>query len=274
MKAIILIVSLFVGLQAIAIEKTQAKFKYRADYCQKETPLEPKIKMEDMGWGQTLKVMAEKFNTIYESGKRLEFRSHMVGSDFVLPLKNGTQVFLGKQFINSVVSHIEVALERSYVDYIFFSDMGHSHMFIDNKTYYEKVSPISNSDKKAKYEIMLNDPKTKFLYHTAEQLHMKDKDTKIILPDRKVQWRFYTRNIIGDNLASEKLEIIHAPHSGFNTAKSDDFDPGEKKYRYWGAGYSISASKNGCFEFKNKGQSYYFDISLYDVAYDTVSSDF
>ena len=96
-------------------------------------------------------------------------------------------------------------------------------------------------------------------------------ENKVLLDDRKIQWRYYSRNIIGNNLSSDRLEVIHAHNNKFNTAHAKDYDEHEEKYRYWGAGYAISASNKGCFAYKNKGETFYFDISLYDVAYGQVS---
>ena len=262
---------LFVLLMSLNIQA--ATVEYRSEFCQKETDSELEITMEDMGWGQTLKEMDSKFNTIYNEGKRLNYRAFISDQGFALPIKDSDEVVnITESFVSSIVTHIETALERRHADYIFFSDMGHSHMFVDINTYNEKVDPLEIKNFKGRYEIMLNDPKTKFLYHTAEQLQMHDEE-KVLLEDREVQWRFYTRNIIGDNMSSPQLEVIHAHDSSHNTAQASHYDEHEEKYRYWGGGYAISASNKGCFAYKNKGETYYFDISLYDVAYNNIGEN-
>jgi len=98
----------------------------------------------------------------------------------------------------------------------------------------------------------------KILYHTAEQLHMLE-DGQLI-SDRLVQWRFYTRNLLGDNKGEGRLELIHQPTSSHNTARG--LMPG---HRYWGAGFYISASIDGCFPYTYKDKTYYFDLNLHGL---------
>jgi hypothetical protein len=75
--------------------------------------------------------------------------------------------------------------------------------------------------------------------------------------DRHVQWRFFTRNLVGHNKNQGKIELLHNETHSHNTAR--EYDEG---YRYWGAGFYISANKNGCFAYQNNGKTFYFDLSL------------
>jgi len=263
MKSILLL-SLFLSMNTQA-----ATVEYRAEYCQPETDDELEVYMEDMGWGQNLSEMKAKFNAIYDAGKRLNYRAFVSEDGFALPLKKSNKVVnISERFITSVTSHIETALESKHVDYIFFSDMGHSHLYIDKDLYENKIVKLEVKQKKERIELMLNHPKTKFLYHTAEQLEMLDEE-KVLLDDRKLQWRFFTRNIMGDNLSSKRLEVIHAHDNTHNTASPKHYVH-KDKYHYWSSGFALSASSNGCFAYKNKGETFYFDISLYDVTYENL----
>ncbi len=241
---------------------------FRPEQCQKDQLGDLQIKMEDMGWEQSLGVMANKFEAIYNSGKRLELRAYQAETGFVLPTDKGQLVHLEDHFLKSVVTHIETAIEQDYVDHIFFSDMGHSHLFVDLEFYNSQVSGLPTTERAKTYELVFNHKKTKFLYHTAEQLHMKNDD--VLVDDRHTQWRFFTRNIVGDNLQSPYLEILHAKKHKMNTARLEDYGSQSENYYYWGAGFSISASKDGCFAYKDGNETKYFDMSLYDVKYGVV----
>lgn len=108
------------------------------------------------------------------------------------------------------------------------------------------------------YENLFKDQRLEILYHTAEQLQMLDSDNKP-LNDSLIQHRLKTRNIVGFNHPDSELIYLSNPSSAVNTVSSR---PG---YYWWGAGFNISANKNGCFEYKNNGQSFYFDLSMYDL---------
>ncbi len=260
--------NLLLAILMVTAQWAHAKVSYNEANCHKETADEAKIKMEDMGWGQTLSQMKEKYTAVYEAGKRLELRAYVENGEFILPADNGQKIVLSENFINSVRSHIEMALTRKYVDHIFFSDMGHAHLFLEKNLYEEKVKGSDSKDRKFLYETMLNDKTTKFLYHTAEQLKMLGEDKKPV-KDRKTQWRFYTRNLVGTNKPFVPLEVVYNETHSHNTARGESYE--KDTYRYWGAGFDISASKDSCFEFKHQGNTYYFDISLYHVKYRDLS---
>lgn len=233
----------------------------RVETCAKEQG-GPYVHSDDFSWGVTLEQIRSKGDEIYNSGKRLKNRAFYNGQNVVLPMElfgEDKEVKLSNRFLNSVRKHIEVGFKRGYIDAVTFSDMGHSHFFIPQKFYDEVLAPMPSSERAKKYELMFNHPGLKILYHTAEQLTMVDENKKPIA-DREVQWRFYTRNLLGDNQALGKIELLHEPESSHNTAH--DYEEG---YRYWGAGYNITASKNGCFSFERKGRTYYFDLSLDDL---------
>lgn len=132
--------------------------------------------------------------------------------------------------------------------------MGHSHLFIPND-YYERemrdVKGIYPSLDKA-----LQSKGLKILYHTAEQLRMID-DEKLVLADRYIQWRFYTRNPVGDMRGNIEILTDYNQRSGYNTVRK------LKGYKYY-SGFDISANKNGCFPFQDKaGNIQYFDLSAW-----------
>ncbi len=227
------------------------------------SPGEEYLRSGEFSWGMTLSEIKNKERDIYDRGLRLKERAMLKDGQVVLPYYSfgddePKYIKLTDQFIASVVSHVENALKRNYVDAIIFPDMGHSHLFLDKKYYEEVLKDIPVKEQHKRYELMFAHPKTKFLYHTAEQLKVKE-DSGELIDDRHLQWRFFTRNIVGDNQAG-KLEIIHNESHSHNTARTY-----EEGYRYWGAGFNISATKNGCFAYKKDGKTYYFDLSLKDL---------
>lgn len=232
---------------------------YSAERCTPQPQGEEVLYEQDFPWNQTLEQILEKAQEFYISPKRLSKRAYKnAKGEYVVPVRAGgdfKEAKLSPLFIKSVTLHIEEALKRKYVDAIHFADMGHSHFFVPEKFYNDVLDPIPVDQFHKLYERMLAHPELKILYHTAEQLVMK-KDG-VLLPDRHIQWRFFTRNLIGDNKGLGKLELLHNEEHDYNTAH--DYDPG---YKYWGGGYYIHANQNGCFPYNHDGKTYYFDINL------------
>ena len=224
---------------------------------------------DDFSWGMTLSDAQVAFDKVYHSDKRLKDRVFFNGKNFVFPYRyqgESKDIKINETFIKSIIKHVESALERKYVDFIIFPDMGHSHFFIPKKFYNEVLSPIPVSNNNIMYEKMFAHPELKILYHTAEQLKMKEGDE--LINDRHIQWRFYTRNLVGDNKAQGHMELIHAKDNNANTAR--DY---KDNYKYWGAGFNISANRNGCFPYQYNGKTYYFDLSLKDLEPSSTNSD-
>jgi hypothetical protein len=233
----------------------------RVESCAKETT-GPYVYSDDFHWGMTLDEIKEKGEEIYKSGKRLKKRAYFDGDNVVLPLAffGGSDVVkLTPLFLKSVQRHLEVALARGYIDAVIFPDLGHSHMFIPSEFYETVLQPIPIKERARMYELMLAHKGLKILYHTAEQLTMVD-EAKLPIVDRAIQWRFYTRNVVGGNQGLGKVELLHEPNSSHNTAHRYD-----GKHKYWGAGFNITASKNGCFSYDHKGEKRYFDLSFEDL---------
>ncbi|MEO0335151.1 MAG: hypothetical protein AAF202_02075, partial [Pseudomonadota bacterium] len=232
---------------------------------------EPKVYSQDFKWGYEFQEMADRYKEIYQSGKRLHMRAYFdpAQDQFVFPGETtrgeAYTVKIPTQFIANIGIHLEEGLKRDYADYVFFPDIGHSHFFIPVDFYNEVIRPLPTDQKAKRYELLMGHAGVKVLYHTAEQLGMKDKESKELFEDDYLRWRYYTRNLVGYNTGTRKVEIHKKLNEGFNTVH--DHDGGD--YRYWGAGFNVSASKDGCFAFKTKeGETHYFDLSLEDLPYD------
>lgn len=249
-------------LTLLGINAVFAQDVVRKSHCGVQATDEPAVYSSDFSWGMKLDEIKKKYEEIYKSGKRLKSRAWFDGENIVMPHKsfgNGfNKVKLTKKFIKSVRGHVENAMRLGYVDALIFPDMGHSHLFIPQSTY-DKVQRASGGETWKFYELVFQQPDLKVLYHTAEQLEMIDENKKPI-DDRKIQWRFFTRNLVGGNQALGKLELLHNETHSHNTGH--DYDDNHK---YYGAGFNISASVDGCFPFKVNGKTYYFDLSFYDL---------
>jgi hypothetical protein len=265
MKKSLVILSLLSSLSTLA----SAEF-IRSETCQLPANNEPVVYANDFSWKMTLEDVDNKFKDIYNSGKRLTDRAYLKDGVAVLPYptskdKNAV-IKLSDRFIISVAKQVEEAFALGYVDALIFPDMGHSHLFIPLKEY-EILRKTPNNERNLFYEKVFDLEGLKTLYHTSEQVLMVD-DNKKLLPGKKLQWRYYTRNLIGSNNMKGQLEIVKNLEHTHNTAH--DYKEG---YYYYGAGYNISASKDGCFGFKKDGKIMYFDISMKDLPYKSDGND-
>ncbi len=231
--------------------------------CASPSASETFLYNEDFKWNVNREEMLERDNKIYHSGKRLKHRAYFDSAEqnFYLPYKGPgdlKRLRVSERFIRSVILHVEEALRLNYVEVINFADMGHSHFFVPDQTFKAEVVPHLELNQIGKaYEKMFELADLKILYHTGEQLKMREDG--IAGPTEYHRWRYYTRNLIGDNRAEGRLEIHAKLHEGFNTVND------AKGHTYWSGGFNISASQNGCFSFKHNGEVKYFDISLYDI---------
>ncbi|MCB0361782.1 MAG: hypothetical protein KDD35_03635 [Bdellovibrionales bacterium] len=233
--------------------------------CFKPDSNEKHIYQNDFHWNMERTEILRVFDSIYQSEKRLKGRAYFDESigKIVLPLAHmgkAEVVRIDDKIIHHIRQHIEKALKMKFAEVIIFPDMGHSHFLIPNTFFEQEIAPISSDETNLAYEKMLHFPLTKFVYHTAEQLKLRDSD-RLLLLDRHLQWRFYTRNLVGDNSDMSQLEIFNALDTPGNTM-NERHAPG---YRWWGAGFNISASSKGCFPYEFQGKTYYFDISLEDL---------
>jgi hypothetical protein len=245
-----------VGMSSAEIDWTEIENR-----CLRPAVDSPIIYSNDYIWDYTLESMGQRFEEIYQSEKRLFARAYFDEQlgQFLLPGPEawGGSVVLPNRLIENVRRHIEKALLRGYAEYVFFPDMGHTHLFYPKALWETEYASTPASGFSAMYSRLFNDPELMLLYHTAEQLQMLDENDEL-LNDRHLRWRFFTRNLVGDNAYLSRLELLHEPTHTSNTSRKM---PG---YRYRGSGFNISANKDGCFPYVFDGVTYWFDISLSD----------
>lgn len=259
MKTILIFILLFTGVTLVHAEQMPLIAQ-----CSMPKADEPVVKTDDFFWSMSLEQMDTKFKDIYASGKRLKGRAFYDPSkkEYFLPTSWGKEkkkILIPAPFLKSITKHIEEALRRRAVDFIFFPDMGHSHFFIPQKIWDQGMEKIN--DRELLYEKMFATPELKILYHTAEQLKMQDGDgvDAPLTTDRRLLWRYFTRNLVGKNNGSDELEIYYNWSEKFNTLRELE------GHYYYGGGFNISSSKNGCFPYRWNGKTYYFDLSLEDL---------
>ncbi len=254
--------------------------------CSKSSSKDLSVNFKDFKWYSSLLEIKTRFYRLYETPKRLI--NHMYydptyGERGAFKIPPGKTISKGitvtENFIKNTILHIEAALKKNYADYINLSDMGHSHFLIPSNYY---NSYINHLPMHLAYEKIMAYEKTKSLYHTAEQLNVKvidndnedsssSKSKKIVLiDDPYLKYRYFNRNIIGDNELSGLLQVVKVkdPLKEHNTVRS------LKNHRWWGNGIDIHSNKKSCIPYTNKdGKTYYFDINLDGTpSYDSYNS--
>lgn len=226
----------------------------------------PVIYSSDFGWGLNFLEAADLFAKMYVSPKRLQHRFFYDQERGFVGKFNGLTeepIEVPVRFLYSLKKHIETALSLEYAQWVIFPDMGHTHFFIDEEEY-ESWRGRPNAELMVKF---MNSPKTKTLYHTLEQIEVMDED-KVLDTDSWAQWRYYTRNIVGDNQGLGQLEVHKNLTGSYNTVRE------YKGYKYWGGGVNLSANRQGCFSYEHQGQIHYFDVSFYDLPYNASSEQY
>jgi len=230
-------------------------------------PLKPSAQLyaDEFKWGYGLPELVSKFFEIYNSNKRLPSKAYWdhFQNKLLLPIRSewGGPVEITESFVQSVARHIERAFELQVIDGVFFPDMGHSHLLIPEQHYNSNYHQFEVTEFSKKYKKLFEDPKVEILYHTAEQLRTRNESGQL-LPDPRLQFRHKTRNPVGQNRPNSDLKFLENNESPANTAGAP------QGYVWWSGGFNLSAHHEGCFAYTNHGQTYFFDISLFDLEYD------
>ena len=199
-------------------------------------------------WGiiESAKEAKALWEELYFSGKRLRNRAYVEESSnkILLPNSSGNQIQVALQFISNLSGHIQQALAKSYGEHVFYPDMGHAHLYRPEKKDLDLQEAFKESE-------------TKILYHTAELYKLRDRFGKKgkLVPNEWFQWRYYSRNFVGQNTSDGELSVLLNRSGGYNTIR------GLFGYRQVGTIY-FSASAQGCFEFKIGGKSIRYDVSI------------
>ena len=249
----------FLGLNAFG------QTKIDTTRCAPERAGEATVYSTDFKWGMSRDEIRSAATSMYNSEKRLAQRAFYDENTKTMIFPHiesqGGNVKIPAQFIKTIQRHVEKAFERGYVDALMFPDMGHSHFLIPNALYKKELEPLPVNKFNVLYEKIMQMKEVKVVYHTAEQLKVTDENKKLS-EDQKLQWRYYTRNLVGHNTAEPDIELVNATAQSAANTMSESDAPG---YHWWGGGFNIHANKNGCFAFKKGNKTLYFDLSLYDI---------
>lgn len=228
--------------------------------CKAESNNDQIIYSNDFSWDYNLLELRAKFAEMYVSAKRLKNRAYVNSKgQIVLPYEasRGGNIVITKTFVEQIAAHVEQGFQKNLIDAVFFPDMGHSHLFIPQKKYDDYYSKFEPKQFSQFYQKLFTDADLKILYHTAEQLKTRDEIGGLIQDPATIN-RYQTRNLIGSNNGGPVFTIQN-PESPANTAHD------LPEHVYWGAGFNLSAQQNGCFSFQKNGQTYFFDLSMYDL---------
>lgn len=236
---------------------------FNPERCSANLQGEAVVYSNDFKWNLTLDEIKNLANILYKSEKRLAQRAYydetMQSFVFPNPSERGGLIKIPAQFIKTISRHIEKAFERGYIDAVIFPDMGHSHFLIPIDFYKKDIESLSNQKINLIYERIMNNNEVKVMYHTAEQLRFLDENKKLI-DDKKIQWRYFTRNLVGHNSPEPELELVDATATSLANTMSS-----ARGYYWWGAGFNIHANEKACFKFQKNGKTMYFDLSLKDL---------
>ncbi len=254
-------------LFALVVVGIHFESAYGSARCRSEGASDKRLRSSDLRWNIAYADMMTLFTSIYNSGKRLPKRAYWDEADgtYKLPFdeNRGGDVTISTDFVASVRNHIEKALQRGYADAVFFSDMGHSHFFIPKDKFDNVYKSIPVNQFSRLYRELLLDSEMQILYHTAEQMEHKPLPAEPSVRDLYLQWRFFTRNLLGVNLPNGAVYVYPSLDNPGNTLRD------LQGFAYWGGGFNLSASEQGCFEYRDAhGEIRYFDISLYDLTAD------
>ncbi|MGH1468886.1 MAG: hypothetical protein ACRBBP_08425 [Bdellovibrionales bacterium] len=224
---------------------------------------EPYFFMDMFKQNTSMEEIDKLYIKVYNQEERLFNRAGFNQKSQTFVTKNDSaSVTLPEHYIKSLILHVEKSLRLNYVKYIFFPDMGHSHLLTPEDYHEEHISNKDWGHQPGPLNGILQAPGLKSLYHTAEHLKFKDGDS--LITDWYVQWRFYTRNPVID--ADGNIELMTNEGARANAVSSVEG-------YHWNAGISVSAHKNGCIPFEDSsGQIQYFDVSAWDPPYDCVNN--
>lgn len=195
---------------------------------------------------KTLAEAEAQYKELYSSGRRITNRVYWDASaqSYVLQQKNKT-LKISARFIESLSRQVEAALQRGYADFLFYTDMGHAHLYM----------PDSGDIRPSHLESHLGREELTFLYHTAELFMLKHNFKGALTSDPWLQWRYYSRNFVAKNDTSDALTVLFSNDELYNTVRDlEDHSSVSTVY--------MSASRNGCFPFRQNGETFYFDFTF------------
>lgn len=198
--------------------------------------------------------MKTGYENLYASGKRIYGRAYWDESLGAYAFRgNDSAVKIDPVFLKHLTEQIEAILDRGYADFLFYPDLGHTHLYAtlaDSKN----LQAIADSDRRA--EAMFQLPELATMFHTAELIRLREGELfdGDLVDDPWLQWRYFSRNILGENKDGKNLQVLFAKGARYNTIR--ELEGYSQKTTIY-----LSASKDGCFAANTKNGVVYFDVS-------------
>lgn len=204
--------------------------------------------------------LKQSFETLYRSGRRLHGRLFFDETKKIHLAPYGKSLLtIPNSFLEGVTRHIEKALKNSYVDHLFYPDMGHGHIYLPLKEW-ENIK-ASTSSTSQQLNMVLKSPSVKVLYHTAELLQIKEGDfaTGDLPSDPWKLWRYFSRNLFGHFGKRPQLEVLYAGSKKiYNTVREIS---GHVDISI----FYLSSTKNGCLSYLHSEKQHYYDLSFKNI---------
>ena len=213
---------------------------------------------DENSWYYSRAEVDKLYETHYNSEDRLDNYIHG-GEDgkYIAELQYDKRVLVPPGFIQHILFHLWSAIENGWVNYIFWPDLNHGHLFVPTElweTKYLVEGDHSVETFHARFQRLLVEDTDKLgiLYHAAEHFGHYDPANKEAIRTRNVVGWFDGRPI---ELTYPDPEEDKPAHIEANTAG----DPEGYDRRWF---ISVSASKNGFFAIYPNGKEIRLDISL------------
>jgi len=209
---------------------------------------------DENSWYYSRDEVDKLYEIHYNSGDRIDNYIHeLKDGKYVAELQYGKRIMVPAEFIQHILWHLESALEKGWVNYIFWPDLHHGHLFVPVALWNAKYSGSGESFEDQITRLLReNIDKLGILYHAAEHFgHYDPANTEAVKTRNVVGW-FDGRPI---ELTYPDPKEAKSAHIEANTAG----DPKGYDRRWF---ISISASKYGYFSIYPNGREVKFDISF------------
>lgn len=208
---------------------------------------------DESSWYYSRAEVDKLYETHYNGEDRLDNYIHEISKGKYIARVADGYIEVPPEFINHIMLHLWGAIEKGWVNYIFWPDLNHGHLFVPVTLWEGKYSGTGEKFIDQMTRLLRDDmDKLGILYHAAEHFGHYDPANKEAIQTRNVVGWFDGRPI---ELAYPDPKIDNLAHIKANTAG----DPEGYDRRWF---ISVSASKHGHFAIFPNGKEIRFDISF------------
>jgi hypothetical protein len=206
-------------------------------------------------WYYSFDEVTKLYKVHYDREGRIDNYIHEIHKGKYIARVGDSYIEVPPEFIKYIQLHLWNAIENGWVNYIFWPDLNHGHLFVPIDLWENKYSGGGDSTEvfHAKFQRLLKEDMDKLgiLYHAAEHFGHYDPANKEAIQ---------TRNVIGwfDGRPIELTYPAPDESPGRLEANTADDPPGYDRRWF----ISVSASKYGQFTIRPNGEEVRFDISF------------